>query len=324
MLNIPYPWTYNLFNMTTPKIYKQYYEYPIPFNPEEGIDAFTPVEEAPYVEDVSIEFKEKNCYSSNIALMRGGLHNFPYTKEMENEIEKCMDDIFYFISNYCKIMTLKNGVQLFKLFQYQKNAIKVMSENRFSIFKFPRQMGKCVEEDTEISIRMNGVEYDITIGQLYNLVTTENLVESYTPNNEYQILTEDGFKNFDGITTRFTDEIINIKLDNGKSFKVTPKHEVKLYNGEFITADLLKVNDLLGLNDYKNKIIDIEYINKQTKVADVISVEDTASYIVDDMSAILSNCIDPESNVTLLDNLTGKIFTIHISELYDYLKEGSK
>ena len=42
------------------------------------------------------------------------------------------------------------------------------------------------------------------------------------------------------------------------------------------------------------------------------------------MSAILSNCIDGDNMVTLLDNHTGEIFDIHISELYDYLLKGAK
>jgi hypothetical protein len=149
---------------TKSKLYPTYYAYPIPFNPEEGMDVFSPTDVAPEVEDVDKEFKTINCYNNNISIMKSGIE-FPYTEAQLAELKKCKNDILYFIVNYCKIVTLKHGVQKFKLFQYQKNAIKVMHENRFSIFKFPRQMGKALWEETPI-LTTNGFKLlkDINIG----------------------------------------------------------------------------------------------------------------------------------------------------------------
>ena len=633
---------------TKSKLYPTYYKYPIPFNPEEGMDVFSPTDEAPEVEDVDKDFKVLNCYNNNISIMKSGVE-YPYTEQHLIELKKCKDDILYFIVNYCKIVTLKHGVQKFKLFQYQKNAIKVMHENRFSIFKFPRQMGKalweetliltpngfkplkeinigdfvfdesgkavkvvnkteeqlnrdcykvtfsngeiiiadgehdwkyydkckekevitntvimkerleknlrieqnlridlsdqlefdyksvpidpyalgvwigdgfshqnginseyrdyceykkyiplteckflknnnkvvtykfdsfttldlknnnlyknkhipkdyifntkeirinllkglmdtdgsieengvcrfhqsnielindfvlllstlgikgtiskkipkkgkiaytvcfvcndfdvsnlprklerqyankshpknkrvyiksiekvdsvpvyciqvdneshmflagrtlipthnCVIGDTNVTVKINGEELELTIGQLYDLIETDNKVESYTPNEDYQILTEDGFKDFDGITSRYTDILLMITTEDGNQIKVTPQHEVKLFNGEFIKASDLKIGDSLGIKT-PTIIKDIIELNGNFKVADMISVKDTRSFAVNDMSAILSNCIDGNSMITLQDNHTGEIFDIHISELYDYLLKGSK
>ena len=130
---------------TKSKIYVEYYPYAIPFSPSEGMDVFSPTDVAPEVEDVDREFKLVNCYNNNVSIMKSGVE-YPYTEQQLIELKKCSSDILYFIVNYCKIVTLKHGVQKFKLFQYQKNAIKVMHENRFSIFKFPRQMGKALWE----------------------------------------------------------------------------------------------------------------------------------------------------------------------------------
>ena len=307
---------------TKSKLYPTYYKYPIPFNPEEGMDVFSPTDEAPEVEDVDKDFKVLNCYNNNISIMKSGVE-YPYTEQHLIELKKCKDDILYFIVNYCKIVTLKHGVQKFKLFQYQKNAIKVMHENRFSIFKFPRQMGKCCHKDTLVYVKINGEELELTIGQLYDLIETDNKVESYTPNEDYQILTEDGFKDFDGITSRYTDILLMITTEDGNQIKVTPQHEVKLFNGEFIKASDLKIGDSLGIKT-PTIIKDIIELNGNFKVADMISVKDTRSFAVNDMSAILSNCIDGNSMITLQDNHTGEIFDIHISELYDYLLKGSK
>lgn len=307
---------------TKSKLYPTYYAYPIPFDPEVGMDVFSPTDVAPEVEDVDKEFKTINCYNNNISIMKSGIE-FPYTEAQLAELKKCKNDILYFIVNYCKIVTLKHGVQKFKLFQYQKNAIKVMHENRFSIFKFPRQMGKCITGDTNITVKINGVEMSLTAAQLYDLIETDNKVESYTPNDEYQILTQEGFKDFDGITSRYTDELVMITTEDGNHIKVTPEHEVKLYEDTFVKAKDLKIGDSLGITN-PNKIIDIQQLTGEFKVADMISVKDTRSFAVNDMSAILSNCIDGDNMVTLLDNHTGEIFDIHISELYDYLLKGAK
>lgn len=307
---------------TKSKIYVEYYPYAIPFSPSEGMDVFSPTDVAPEVEDVDREFKLVNCYNNNVSIMKSGVE-YPYTEQQLIELKKCSSDILYFIVNYCKIVTLKHGVQKFKLFQYQKNAIKVMHENRFSIFKFPRQMGKCVTGDTNICVRINGDELNLTMSQLYDLIEIDNHVESYTPNDDYQILTEDGFKDFDGITSRYTDVVLMITTEDGNHIKVTPEHEVKLYDGTFIKAHELKVGDTLGIKS-PNIITDIIELTGEFKVADMISVKDTRSFAVNDMSAILSNCIDGDSMVTLQDNHTGEIFDIHVSELYDYLLKGSQ
>ena len=115
--------------------------------PSVGMDVLKEVDVAPVLEDVDRDFKEINCYKNNVSIMRTGVM-YPYTNDHLIELSKCATDILYFIINYCKISTLKHGVQPFKLFQYQKNAIKVMHENRFSIFKFPRQMGKALAFNT--------------------------------------------------------------------------------------------------------------------------------------------------------------------------------
>lgn len=147
--------------MSKSKVYKEYYDYPIPFDPTKGLDVFSEVEKAPDVEDVDYDFKVKNCYNNNTKIMKAGTL-FPYTEAQLNELKKCSENILYFICNYCKVVTLKSGIELFKLYQYQKNAIKIIKENRFSIFKFPRQMGKFVTIQQQI-LTKNGIR---TVGEI--------------------------------------------------------------------------------------------------------------------------------------------------------------
>lgn len=81
-------------------------------------------------------------YNSNPLLKKTGA-SVSYTKEQVEELIKCKEDPIYFIENYCKIVSLDHEDPiLFSLFEYQKNFIKSMHENRRLISMQPRQMGK--------------------------------------------------------------------------------------------------------------------------------------------------------------------------------------
>lgn len=67
-----------------------------------------------------------------------------FTEHEIKEYIKCRDDICYFISNYCKIISLDHGLVNFSLYDYQKRMLDVMHNNRMSIFMVPRQMGKTI------------------------------------------------------------------------------------------------------------------------------------------------------------------------------------
>ena len=64
------------------------------------------------------------------------------TEYQKNELQKCMDDPFYFIEKYVKLRTLKDGITNIKLRSYQKDMIKKMFKEQFTITMMARQMGK--------------------------------------------------------------------------------------------------------------------------------------------------------------------------------------
>lgn len=55
---------------------------------------------------------------------------------------KCQSDPIYFIENYVKIVTLDHGVQLMKLFEYQKEIVNSLWKNRKTAAVICRQAGK--------------------------------------------------------------------------------------------------------------------------------------------------------------------------------------
>lgn len=65
-----------------------------------------------------------------------------FTKHQVDEYLKCAADPIYFIENYCKIVTLDHGLQSFKLYDCQRNKVKVIHENRKVILMEGRQQGK--------------------------------------------------------------------------------------------------------------------------------------------------------------------------------------
>ena len=80
-------------------------------------------------------------YLGNSLLKASGVP-LNFTKDEIEEYLKCADDPIYFIESYCKIVTLDHGLQPFKLYDCQKNKVKVIHENRKVILMEGRQQGK--------------------------------------------------------------------------------------------------------------------------------------------------------------------------------------
>jgi len=86
---------------------------------------------------------DESSYHGNINLKPIG-HKHNFTFEQLAEIEKCQEDPIYFIENYCMIVTLDYGLQLFKLYDCQKEKVKHILGNRKAILMEGRQQGKTI------------------------------------------------------------------------------------------------------------------------------------------------------------------------------------
>jgi hypothetical protein len=80
-------------------------------------------------------------YNSNSNLKAAGV-TVQFTPENIQEYIKCSQDYVYFIENYCYIVTLDHGLQLFKLYECQKNKLHIIHQNRRVILMEGRQQGK--------------------------------------------------------------------------------------------------------------------------------------------------------------------------------------
>ena len=80
-------------------------------------------------------------YHNNPNLPRADYkHNF--TKAEIDEFKKCAADPIYFAVTYIRIVNVDKGLMPFEMWDFQKEMLKTFHENRFSICKLPRQVGK--------------------------------------------------------------------------------------------------------------------------------------------------------------------------------------
>jgi len=87
--------------------------------------------------------EERTSYHGNPNLKNIG-YEHSFTKEQLQEYVKCQKDPIYFIENYCQIITLDRGLQLFKLYECQKKKVDLILNNRKVILMEGRQQGKTV------------------------------------------------------------------------------------------------------------------------------------------------------------------------------------
>ena len=84
---------------------------------------------------------KKTGYLGNPNLKPAG-KEIKFSKKQVEEYIKCSKDPAYFIQKYIKVVSLDEGLVPFNLYDYQKDIINNIHDNRFVIAKLPRQSGK--------------------------------------------------------------------------------------------------------------------------------------------------------------------------------------
>jgi hypothetical protein len=85
----------------------------------------------------------ETSYRANPLLKRESVV-IEFTQHQLEEYIKCSNDPIYFIENYVKVVHVDKGVIPFNMWDFQKDMIRTFHDNRFSIVKCPRQVGKTV------------------------------------------------------------------------------------------------------------------------------------------------------------------------------------
>jgi len=80
-------------------------------------------------------------YNGNPLLKREGVQ-VNWTPELVEEYMRCSNDILYFCEKYMRIINVNHGLMPFRPYDYQKEMLKTMDENRYTIIGTARQAGK--------------------------------------------------------------------------------------------------------------------------------------------------------------------------------------
>jgi len=80
-------------------------------------------------------------YNGNSLIKRSN-QTIEFTPDMVTEYLKCSEDPVYFTEKYMKIINVDKGLINFTLYDYQKEMLKSMFDNRFTVIATARQAGK--------------------------------------------------------------------------------------------------------------------------------------------------------------------------------------
>lgn len=83
----------------------------------------------------------EESYRANPLLKKCGVQ-INFTQEQIEEYLKCSQDPIYFVENYVKIINVDKGVIPFKLYNFQREMIRTINNNRRVVGRIGRQSGK--------------------------------------------------------------------------------------------------------------------------------------------------------------------------------------
>lgn len=85
--------------------------------------------------------KKTDHYLGN-PLIKAANISVQFTPEQVEEYLKCSSDPIYFLEKYIKIVHVDRGLIPFEMYPFQRNIVRTIHDNRFTICKLPRQSGK--------------------------------------------------------------------------------------------------------------------------------------------------------------------------------------
>lgn len=91
----------------------------------------------------SISRYDKIYFQNNHGVRKAGI-DFAMTSDEVEEYIKCKLSIYYFAEHYCKIKFEDGHIGQMELREYQKEILKLYTENRYSILMSSRQVGKTI------------------------------------------------------------------------------------------------------------------------------------------------------------------------------------
>lgn len=116
--------------------------------------------------------KPKGSIFDSPTLLKKPYQKFGLTPEQNAEFLRCAIDPVYFIDNYIYVQHATKGKVQLKLFDYQKELIRVYWKHRNVIAMASRQLGKSVTDNTIIRCD----DEEVKISSLINLTFRQKII----------------------------------------------------------------------------------------------------------------------------------------------------
>jgi hypothetical protein len=149
----------------------------------------------------------------------------------------------------------------------------------------------CLDGDSTVKIRNKKtlVEEDVTLRELYCRLSIDKVDnEVFSENDEYEILTPSGWKDFRGLTCIDGKLTYTITIDNGQTITATSGHYLFNNNVKIKISDL-NIGDYIDTVDGNKQVISITE-NDKTEVFDIIEVDDINHQFIVNNCFITKNC----------------------------------
>jgi hypothetical protein len=98
-----------------------------------------------------------------------------YTPENIQELLKCKKDPVHFICNYIYLQHPTKGKTLFNLYDYQRELVESLQNNRWVVALLSRQMGKCFLGSTSINIIKKPSKFKMAVLKIIDRDEYENV-----------------------------------------------------------------------------------------------------------------------------------------------------
>jgi hypothetical protein len=127
------------------------------------------------------DIKNFKGYNGNNLLKRSGVQ-VNWTPETIKEYIKCRDDVLYFVEKYMKIVNVDRGLIPFHPYDYQKEMLLSMANERYTVIATARQAGKCFCINTPIRARnkKTGQIIETSIGEFYEMQSMRQPIRTKT------------------------------------------------------------------------------------------------------------------------------------------------
>ena len=269
-----------------------------------------------------------------------------YLPEQILELSKCSNNIKPFLKHVIIVHPDRGKIE-FKPYKFQKIILKTVKDNRFTVALCSRQSGKCVHSDSPITIRNKntGEIEKITIGGFFNFgehekrlyISDKKFTEIYNT-TDYEVLTNTGWKEFDGIGETVPYQVYEVILENNLSLKCADTHILMNDDNELFVENI-SIGDIVDTSKGKSPVKKIIKHNEHVPMYDLMNVDGSVYYTNDILShnttvvsiyALWYAIFHDNKNIGIVSNKEKSAISIltRLKEIYEelpaWLKPGVK